>query len=33
MIAFDFCLVDDDRLWVLKGGYDEASAATHPGCC
>jgi CelD/BcsL family acetyltransferase involved in cellulose biosynthesis len=31
MIAFDLCLVDYDRLWILKGGYDEAFRRYAPG--
>jgi CelD/BcsL family acetyltransferase involved in cellulose biosynthesis len=31
MVAFDLCLVDYGRLWVLKGGYDEAFRRYAPG--
>jgi CelD/BcsL family acetyltransferase involved in cellulose biosynthesis len=31
MIAFDLCLVDFGRLWVLKGGYDESFGRYAPG--
>src|SRR4051812_3908008 len=31
MIAFDLCLVDQGRLWVLKGGYDEEFRRYAPG--
>jgi CelD/BcsL family acetyltransferase involved in cellulose biosynthesis len=31
MIAFDLCLIDHDRLWVLKGGYDEGFRRYAPG--
>ena len=31
MIAFDLCLVDYGRLWVLKGGYDEDFRRYAPG--
>jgi CelD/BcsL family acetyltransferase involved in cellulose biosynthesis len=31
MIAFDLCLVDHDRLWILKGGFDEAFRRYAPG--
>jgi CelD/BcsL family acetyltransferase involved in cellulose biosynthesis len=30
-IAFDFCLLDHGRLWILKGGYDEAFRRYAPG--
>jgi CelD/BcsL family acetyltransferase involved in cellulose biosynthesis len=31
MIAFDLCLVDKGRLWILKGGFDEAFRRYAPG--
>jgi CelD/BcsL family acetyltransferase involved in cellulose biosynthesis len=31
LIAFDLCLVDHNRLWILKGGYDEAFRRYAPG--
>jgi CelD/BcsL family acetyltransferase involved in cellulose biosynthesis len=30
-VAFDLCLLDFDRLWVLKGAYDEEYARYAPG--
>ena len=30
-IAFDYCLLDHGRLWILKGGYDEAFRGYAPG--
>jgi CelD/BcsL family acetyltransferase involved in cellulose biosynthesis len=30
-IAFDYCLLDHGRLWILKGGYDEAFRRYAPG--
>jgi CelD/BcsL family acetyltransferase involved in cellulose biosynthesis len=31
LVAFDFCLLDHGRLWILKGGYDEAFRPYAPG--
>ncbi len=31
MIAFDLCLLDYARLWILKGGYDETFRRYAPG--
>jgi CelD/BcsL family acetyltransferase involved in cellulose biosynthesis len=30
-IAFDYCLLDHGRLWILKGGYDEGFRGYAPG--
>ncbi len=31
VVAFDYCLLDNGRLWILKGGYDETFRAYAPG--
>ena len=31
LVAFDYCLLDHGRLWILKGGYDEAFRGYAPG--
>jgi CelD/BcsL family acetyltransferase involved in cellulose biosynthesis len=31
MIAFDLCVLDHGRLWILKGGYDEDFRRYAPG--
>jgi CelD/BcsL family acetyltransferase involved in cellulose biosynthesis len=31
LVAFDYCLLDHGRLWILKGGYDETFRPYAPG--